>query len=439
MRTRFRLRTLFLLAALAAGSFSGQAAAQNGERSVSGSGRFFVFSENKDLRQKIAGESDEIRRVVLDELGLQTGASTPVVVTVDRKRTTQPGAPDADLNWIFTDAGPRVQLNLRVEDGQTPIDFRTQIVQAVLLAEKFRDKPPEPGKTYAEPPTWFVEGISEKERLRRSEPDASIYKGLMDLHEVPDLADFLATNPSKMTGAELSIFRAYGCALVNLLQNLPGGKRALLAFLKQAPADRADQIKLLFKTFPQVNASPSSLEKWWTLSLAKLSAADRYTAFTASETDRQLAKALAVTITDPATAQRQEYTLEQFPEFMKSKSRKTAMIGVNWELIRLSVRATPLFRPVLNEYREIVRSLERGKTRNVAQKLIDLAELRAQILRRVDEVADYLNWMEVTQLPAQSHEFDSYMRLSSQFDNPAAKRHTDPVGKYLDAVEYEIQ
>lgn len=115
------------------------------------------------------------------------------------------------------------------------------------------------------------------------------------------------------------------------------------------------------------------------------------------------------------------------------------MIGVNWELIRLSVRATPLFRPVLNEYREIVRSLERGKTRNVAQKLIDLAELRAQILRRVDEVADYLNWMEVTQLPAQSHEFDSYMRLSSQFDNPAAKRHTDPVGKYLDAVEYEIQ
>lgn len=115
------------------------------------------------------------------------------------------------------------------------------------------------------------------------------------------------------------------------------------------------------------------------------------------------------------------------------------MTNIDWELIRLSVRANPLFRPILNEYREIVRRFERGKTRHAEEKLADLAELRAKILRRVDEVADYLNWMEVTQLPGQSREFEGYIRLSSQFENPATKHHTDPIGKYLDAVEYELQ
>lgn len=439
MKARSSLGVLLVCALYCVTNPLAAAAFQNADRSVSGSARFFVFGEDKSLRQGIASACDEFRGIVLDELGLQSGATTPVVILLDRKRTTQPGAPETDLAWIATDAGPRVQLSLRVSEGQTAVDFQKQIVEAVLLAEKFRDKSPEPGKPYANAPDWLVEGISEKVRLRQREPDASIYKGLMNLHEIPDLQDFLATDPSKMADAELGLFRAYSCALVNLLQNLSGGKRALLAFLKKCPADRSDQVKLLFLTFPQINTTTSSLEKWWTLSLAKLSAADRYTAFSAPETDRLLSKALTVVLTDPSTGERQEYTLEQFPEFVKSKLRKQAMKNVNWELIRLSVRANPLFRPVLTAYREIVRSLERGKTRHAEERLAELTELRQQILRRVDEVADYLNWLEVTQTPATSHDFDSYMRLSGQFENPVAKRHTDPVGKYLDAVEYELQ
>ena len=106
-------------------------------------------------------------------------------------------------------------------------------------------------------------------------------------------------------------------------------------------------------------------------------------------------------------------------------------------LLALGTEANTLFRPVIFEYQKIATDLAHGRTRGVRDRLIMLAEYRDELLHRMDEIADFMNWFEATQPTKKSGSFDDYIKAANTFFNQKPRRD-DGMSRYLDEVEQQI-
>jgi 5'-deoxynucleotidase YfbR-like HD superfamily hydrolase len=78
--------------------------------------------------------------------------------------------------------------------------------------------------------------------------------------------------------------------------------------------------------------------------------------------------------------------------------------------------------------------LERGKSRGIKERLERAGQLRAAIVRRIDEIADYMNWFEATQLTGSSKAFEGYLKTANELSEQDKLRR-DPIASYLDSIE----
>ncbi len=429
------MRPAAFLAFLCLGPLSQLVARTN--QSTSGSRQFIVVCEDRSLRQTLAGVFDEVRQGLFSELGVQLGPSIPVYVTVSARKIVQYNARTWNMRWLEAPEGARVQLDVLVDDAMQGARLQEHIVGALLLTLKYRDNPPTGGQAYGEAPAWLVEGLSEKIRLRNREPDAVLYRGLLNAKTVPDLAEWLKIDPATLDATTLGIYRAYACGLVQYFLGEPNGPRRVLQLLKTLPTDPAGAIAVMEKAYPAIGGDPRNLAKWWSLSLAKLSAADRYAAWSGADTNSALDKALRLNLT--VSGEKKSFTLEEFADFAKVPGRADALALIQNELLRLSVHAHPLYRPVIAGYQEAVLRLQNGKERGLSEKLDQLAELRVQLTQRLQDIGDYLTWFEGSQVTVSGpSEFDSYFRLMESFRAPRPPSR-EPIGRYLDAMEAELK
>ena len=102
----------------------------------------------------------------------------------------------------------------------------------------------------------------------------------------------------------------------------------------------------------------------------------------------------------------------------------------------LAASANPVMRPIVVEYQEIAQLLARGKHKGVAERLARLKKTRSRLVARMNDIDDYMNWFEATQLNSKSGVFADYLKAAGESAEP--KRH-DALSVYLDAIEQQIQ
>ena len=107
------------------------------------------------------------------------------------------------------------------------------------------------------------------------------------------------------------------------------------------------------------------------------------------------------------------------------------------QLLLLSGRANPVYRPIVGEYQEIVARLLRRRTYHVARRLTELNVLRESLRRQMSAIGDYLNWFEATQAQTESGVFREYLRAVESTSEPEPRRR-DPISVYLDALETQF-
>jgi len=66
-----------------------------------------------------------------------------------------------------------------------------------------------------------------------------------------------------------------------------------------------------------------------------------------------------------------------------------------------------------------------------------VAAYRELIVGRMDEMEDYLNWYEATQISEQSGAFAGFMQAVKPVE--AAPRRPDAISKYMDLLEREFE
>ena len=132
------------------------------------------------------------------------------------------------------------------------------------------------------------------------------------------------------------------------------------------------------------------------------------------------------------------YGLEEFATFARSSGAAAALKRLNQELLLLSGRANPLYRPVITEYQQVVGLISRKKTNRLPQRLAAAREAREHVSRRMSAIGDYMNWFEATQMQTSSGAFRDYMR-AAEIAQEGRPRRRDAISVYLDSLEAQMQ
>ncbi|MDQ3621553.1 MAG: hypothetical protein M3463_03565 [Verrucomicrobiota bacterium] len=408
------------------------------QRSISSSNQFIIFCSDTALRARVTSFVEEVKADVLALLGESDRRGMPIVVTLMAEQMARPGEPPVRLQMFDTPEGPKIEVNVVVGGNPATINLQRQIVRAVLLEYAYRARGGVPGgQRFVEAPWWLVEGALQTFRRRDHGVNADLFRRLIATNKLPPIEQFLRLHPGEAGFTAEAIDAAFAMCLLELLLEQPGGRQNLAQFVRRWPQLSEDPVRALTTGFPTLGEGPAGLQKWWTLNVARFSAADRYQGISADKTNRELEGLLRLEVVVDKAGTKKTFPLGEFEKFVKLPDSRAAAARTQRALIALSTRANALVRPVVSGYEQICASLARGKTRGIKQKMEQIERYRALVLNRIDEIADYLNWMEATKLGTRSDAFESFLRAGEQLSIPQTS-HPGPTAQYLDELEQEF-
>ena len=253
---------------------------------------------------------------------------------------------------------------------------------------------------------------------------------------MPPIEQFLELRAEGLGATAEAIDAACAMGLVQSLIDQPDGRANLGRLVRRWPDSGGEPMAALKVDFPALAEGNASLQKWWTLSLARFAASDRYRGLTLEETDRQLTGLLDIEITIDKTGGKKTFAVADFAQFIKLPGARTALAARRQSIFTLGAQANPLMRPVLVEYDEIFALLARGKTAKLGARMKNIERYRATVLHRMDKIADYLNWYEATQMGTRTNAFDSYLKAANEVSR-GDERRDDRIARYLDLLEKE--
>jgi hypothetical protein len=341
------------------------------------------------------------------------------------------------LNFSQTGFGLKLQLDLNVGGELSAPAVERELLRAVLLEMMYRGEPDTPaGTPYVEPPEWLVEGtlalVSEGDAAAMAERLSTVISS----GNVVPLEQFLRQTPVLLESPSRALYRAYAAAFVSMLARSAESRDSLGRFLTSLPHATNDPLADLQRHFPALIAGEKAQANWET-NLKRLATSDRYRLMTCEETERQLAELLRIELT-PAGKPAAKYALEEFPQFIRDPGLPVALRVLNERLLILAGRAHTLYQPIIREYQEIARLLERRKTKRVPQRLAEARGTREQLSRRMSAIGDYMNWFEATQARTASGAFREYLKAAEFAAQRPLRRRRDPISVYLDAMEAQF-
>jgi hypothetical protein len=437
---RFPLRTFLVAVVLGSAAVVSTCPGQPVDlrkKTVSSSRQFVVYCEDPAVRSRVASFAEDVKGEFLKLLGEYDSARKhPIIVTIAPVTPENAALPPLSFGVFGFDGGFKIQIDVRLGDNPAGSNFQRQIVRALMIEYAYRNKPEAFGSdvAYSEPPWWLIEGAVQMSRRRDTGIDTEFFRRLVEVNRLPPIEQFLSEKPKDFAETAQAIDHACAMCLVQLLVEQPNGRANLARLLRRLPDGLPDPVALLTKEFPALSTE-KSLQRWWTLNLARFSAADRYKGLTPEETDAQLSLLLHFDLPVGKEGSQRTYTVDQFDQYLKNPASRAALLHRQSAIVTLSTQGSALYRPVLAEYEQIFSLLARGKTRGIKDRIKKVEGYRENVLKRTADIADFMNWYEATQIASRSDAFEGYMKVANELETPLRK--SDPISTYLDEVAQE--
>jgi hypothetical protein len=403
--------------------------------SVSPSRQFVIYGADAALRGTVSELAEQTKANLLALLRQRDEWKTAVVINLQPQQANLPEIPPADLRVSQTGFGVKFQLDLTVGQNLDGALIERQLLRVILLEMIYRDGGDlVSGTTLAGPPDWLVEGALALTPGRNRE---ALIRALSITDKGKLLGEFLGQRFDLLDSAGRTLYRAYSVALVQLLLDAGGGRACLARYISNLSHASNDPIADLKASFPPLR---EELEKKWRSTVARLSEHQTYQLLTFAESERRLDELLQTKISDAShnRGRPKRADLGELARRKLSSDEKSAVNQMNQELLLLIGRAHPVLRPVAREYQQITALLVRGKRRGIAKRLSHLEGTRRDLTARMDEIDDYMNWFEATQMQNQSGAFNDYLNAANQ-SQVSPPRRRDPLSVYLDALEDQIE
>jgi hypothetical protein len=402
--------------------------------STSSSRQFIVYGADLRVRAAMCDLAERTKANLFHLLDLRDHWKTLLIINLDCPQANFPDAPLPQLDFSQLGYGLKLQLNLLVSDKMQGSEVQRQLLRAILIELMYRDRGNiAAGTPYVAPPDWLVDGVLELQPGRDSGENAKLLQTVVNRKKITPLDDLVRQRRRQLDAPSRQLHDAYAMALLQLLLDVPGGRRQLAQFIADLPAAPNDVLADLRVHFPEtLGRSPG---KWWALTVARLSASDRYETLSATETAARLDRVLRffIPVRDGTT---RGYSLGDYETFRKLPAYRAVLGRVSQQLLLLGARAHPYYRPIVQENHELAELIARGKLGNLRARLERVASCRQIIERQENEIDDYLNWYEATQTKKMSGAF-SQLLGTAQAAEQAQSRRRDPISVYLDSIEME--
>jgi hypothetical protein len=401
------------------------------QRSISSSQQFVIYHHDRTLRSRLARKAEDLKEQWLRRLRFADEWKSPIIIQVLPLR--RPDSPRIRTGLYESDGGAlKVQIDVFDPTSLKSMDLDMEVYRALFLEYAYRNLPSKAGKSFHQPPAWLIEGLYEDAMARDEGLATGLYERLIKEESPPKLEAFLKERPELLDATSRAIYRARALGLFRALLHTPDGEKHLADYCFNLPSlNPADGAKLL-EYFPTLSEQPANLSKLWTLFLADASASNRVMPLSVSETQKRLS--LILEITAPRDPRKPQEGIVTGPEGLQAVASTSAGRYVlrqkAEDLLRLEVRAHPLIRPLVEEYRMIASQLAAKPRKNLGTRIRKNMQLQQAVVTRANEMEDYLNWFEATRLDTPSREFDSTSKIDS-----LDFRRNDAVSRHLDDVE----
>ena len=410
-------------------------------RSVSSSGQFVIYCDNREVRSRTVSFVEEVKGELLRTLHEGDDWKFPIVIVIEEDPDPHAEAAPVSITLVNTPAGQKVDVAVRVGDDPARVFLQRHIVHSLLLEMAYRERPPvRAGERFAHPPWWLTEGMLQGIRAHAGQRDPDIFKSILNTEKLPSLEKMLGQPPVRLDSAAGAVDRASAMALTEALLHLPAGPANLGRFIRAWPDAAGDPLTLLAKHFPVLAASSQSLAKWWTLQLAAFGRSETLRSLSPAESDAELTALLTFEIAAGKPPRNERFLLGDFEKYIRLPGARPALRLAQVKVVTLSSKAHTLFRPILKEYEEVCGLLAAGKTKGVAARLAQIERFRGSVLQRAEMITDYMNWYEATQTPGSTGQFDRYLRAveSRETRKPPAVPVDPKIAEYLDSLEQEF-
>jgi hypothetical protein len=398
--------------------------------SVSPSRQFIIYGADTSLRGAISKVAEQTKANLLALLQQRDGWKTAVVINLQAQQANLPEMSPADLRVSQTGFGVKLQLDLTVGQNIDGSLIERQLLRAILLEMIYRDEGNlVPGTALIEPPDWVLEGVLASTPGRERE---ALMQTLSTTDKGKSLEEFLGQRFDLLDSAGRMLYRAYSVALVQLLLDEGGGPARLARYFANLSRASNDPVADLKASFPKLR---EDLEKKWRSTVARLREHQTYQLLTFAESERSLDELLQIKISDGLrnSGKQKPLNLSELARRKASPDEKAAVNKMSQALLLLVGTAHPVMRPVAREYQQIAALLARGRRRGIVKRLSHLEVTREELVARMGDIDDYMNWFEATQMERQSGAFNDYLKAANE-SQVSAPRRRDPLSVYLDTL-----
>ena len=403
--------------------------------STSTSRQFLVYGAELPIRGAMCELAERTKLNLLRLLQITDDWKTPLVVNLNYPQANFPETPATGLDFSQTGFGLKLQLNLLLTSDSNSGAVQRQLLRAILLERIYHHRAGIPaGTPYVEPPDWLIDGLLELAPERDPNSSVQLLQAIVAAKKIASLEDVVRQRRESLDPPSREIYSAYSMALLRLLIDSPDGRRKIAKFIDDLPDAPNDSLADLRAHFPEVLGDSS--DKWWSLSVARLSAADRYETLSLAATSEQLDQLLKISIpgADGAT---HEFRFADYGKFLKLQARPAALSQLSQQLLLLCARAHPSYRPIVQEYHQLAGLLAQGTTHKVRHRLARVASYRRAVDGEASDLDDYMNWFEATQFSTMSGAFSDL--LAADRAQESEPRRRDPISVYLDVIEMEMK
>lgn len=405
---------------------------------LSRSGQFRITGGDPAARGTAANLAEEAKDEMLRLTEEKDEWKVPVII----KLVGEPGAPvprrNTALDIWFNEKGYGVTVFVNLSRGLRKESFKRAVVAGLVYARGLRDSEKVDRDVPLSVPPWVVEGLVEATAWRLGQTDRRLYDALFQhggLFKLDDLFAMGETEFETVDAATRAAFKVSSGALAMALLEQPEGRAGIRAFLEELPAYEGEMPALLRRHFPELNLSRSSLAKWWVLQLAAKGSAPLTEAMSVVQTERNLDEALRLRYRDVEGAL-QVVPLSDWAKLsdLEEEARRESVRLAQDDLLRLSYRCFPSYRPLLLEYQALLADFTNGKTRDLPGTLAALAETRQTMVAKSERARDFLDWFEITRARETSGAFDDYLNLKARLKSRSNPRQ-DGMSRYLDRLD----
>ena len=399
---------------------------------MSPSRQFIIYGADAVLRGAVSNLAERTKTNLLALLRQRDNWTLPIVLNLQPQQANLPEVPPAGVRFSQTGFGLKLQLDLIVSQNVDASLIEREVLRAILLEMVYRKESHiAAGAVFVEPPDWLIDGVL---AFAPGRDRGSLIEALATAEKAMPLEKFLSQNPSLLDSAGRVLYRAYSFALVQMLVDGWDGPARLAQYIVHLSNASNEPFANLKAYFPFLG---NDAEASWQLSLRRVRNFQGYQLLTFSESERRLEELLRVEVS-AANKPVKVAGLDELAQRKISESEKMAVGQLNRNLLVFIGQANPVLRPVAREYQQIAALLARGKRRGIAKRLLHLEATRKQLVARMSDIDDYMNWFEATQMKNGSGNFTDYLKAADQSQLSPSKRH-DPLSTYVDALDDQFE